>query len=71
MTALGQLAKDVECRSKVPLPTYVTDFQSSKSQIKDDLSEQFDEATLHYALSVSPVFSEHNTLIGLALIIRD
>ncbi|MCC9662138.1 response regulator [Pseudoalteromonas sp. MB41] len=71
VTALGKLAKDVEFLSKLPIHTYVTDIQSSKSQIKDELSEQFDETTLHYAISVSPVFSEHNTLIGLALIIRD
>ncbi len=64
VTALGKLAKDVEFLSKLPIHTYVTDIQSSKSQIKDELSEQFDETTLHYAISVSPVFSEHNTLIG-------
>ncbi|KPM83537.1 ATP-binding protein [Pseudoalteromonas lipolytica] len=71
VTALGKLAKDVEFLSKLPIHTYVIDIQSSKSQIKDELSEQFGETTLHYAISVSPVFSEHNILIGLALIIRD
>ncbi len=71
VTALGKLAKDVEFLSKLPIHTYVTDIKSSKSQIKDELSEQFGETTLHYAISVSPVFSEHNALIGLALIIRD
>ena len=71
VTALGKLAKDVEFLSKLPTHTYINDIQSSKLQIKDELSEQYGETTLHYAISVSPVFSEHNTLIGLALIIRD
>ena len=71
VTALGKLAKDIEFLSKLPIHTYINDIQSSKSQIKDELSEQFGETTLHYAISVSPVFSENNTLIGLALIIRD
>ena len=71
VTALGKPAIDIEFLSKLPTQTYINDMQSSKSQIKDELSEQFDETTLHYAISVSPVFSEHNTLIGLALIIRD
>ena len=71
VTALGKLAKDVEFLSKLPIHTYVTDIQSSKSQIKDELSEQFGETTFHFAISVSPVFSEQSTLIGLALIIRD
>lgn len=71
VTALGKPAKDIEFLSKLPTHTYINDIQSSKSQIKDELSEQIGETTLHYAISVSPVFSEHNTLIGLALIIRD
>ena len=71
VTALGKPAIDIEFLSKLPTQTYINDMQSSKSQIKDELSEQFDETTFHFAISVSPVFSEHNTLIGLALIIRD
>lgn len=71
VAALGKPAKDIEFFSKLPIHTYINDIQSSKSQIKDELSEKLGETTLHYAISVSPVFSENNTLIGLALIIRD
>ena len=56
VTALGKLAKDVEFLSKLPIHTYINDIKSSKSQIKDELSEQFGETTLHYAISVSPCF---------------
>ncbi|MEZ7275836.1 ATP-binding protein [Pseudoalteromonas sp. 68 DY56-GL68] len=71
VTALGKSAIDIEFLSKLPTQTYINDIQSSKSQIKDEFSEQFGETTFHFAISVSPVFSEQSTLIGLALIIRD
>ncbi|WP_194441885.1 PAS domain-containing hybrid sensor histidine kinase/response regulator [Pseudoalteromonas simplex] len=71
VTALGKPAIDIEFLSKLPTQTYINDIQSSKSQIKDEFSEQFGETTFHFAISVSPVFSEQSTLIGLALIIRD
>ena len=71
MTALGKQAKDVELLSRLPILDYVKDIQSSKSQIKDEFSEPHGEIMHHFAISVSPVFSEQSTLIGLALIIRD
>jgi PAS domain S-box-containing protein len=69
--AVGKSSKEIEFLSNLPIDEYVKKIQSSRAQIKDECSFVQGEYIAHYAISVSPVFSEHSNLSGLALIIRD
>ncbi|MCF2861327.1 ATP-binding protein [Pseudoalteromonas sp. Cnat2-41] len=68
---IGKYYEQLSLLQKLPVEKYITDLQTSETQIKDQCEVAIDERALYLAVSVSPVVSESQDLIGIALIIRD
>jgi len=68
---IGKYYEQLSLLQKLPVEKYITDLQTSETQIKDQCEVAIDERALYLAISVSPVVSESQDLIGIALIIRD
>lgn len=68
---VGKHYEQLSLLQTLPVKKYITDLQTSETQIKDQCEVVIDERALCLAVSVSPVVSEAQDLIGIALIIRD
>ncbi|TMP88677.1 hybrid sensor histidine kinase/response regulator [Pseudoalteromonas ruthenica] len=68
---VGKHYEQLSLLQTLPVEKYITDLQTSETQIKDQCEVAIDERALYLAVSVSPVVSESQDLIGIALIIRD
>ncbi|MCG7568463.1 ATP-binding protein [Pseudoalteromonas sp. CNC9-20] len=68
---VGKHYEQLSLLQTLPVKKYITDLQTSETQIKDQCEVAIDERALCLAVSVSPVVSESQDLIGIALIIRD
>ncbi len=70
-TSIGRDSSEVALLGKLPIDNYIKDLEDNKPQIKDERAIEIFGKAYHFAIAVSPVFTEDHQLSGLALIIRD
>lgn len=70
-TSIGRDSSEIALLDKLPIDSYINDLKNNKPQIKDERAVEIFAKAYHFAIAVSPVFTEENQLSGLALIVRD